>query len=783
MKCWINWIINKQMLRLFVAFVLFTFLCAEIFAQSGTVRGVIYEKKTGEPIPFCNVVLDGTLYGGATDIDGYYGLTKVKAGDYTLKVSYMGYKEQSVKISVTSNGIVTKNIYLESDAVQLEDVTISAEREEQKTQIRTSIVKISPKQIAKIPTIGSEPDLAQYLQVLPGVIFTGDQGGQLYIRGGSPIQNKVLLDGMIVYNPFHSIGLFSVFDSDIIRNADVYTGGFNSEYGGRISSIMDITMRDGNKNRLAGKLSLSTFGSKLLLEGPIVKFRPDSRATASFIFSGKTSYLKESSKLFYTYIDSAGLPFNFTDLYGKFSINGVNGTKVNIFGFRFSDQVRYQAISDLNWLSNGIGSNFIIVPSGSPVLIKMDFSYSDYRITLKEDPFIVGADDRVRSSYINGFNGGLSLIYFLGNNEFNYGLEILGFNTVFNFNNSLRKLTQEQNTTEFAAYAKYKYTAGKLLLEPGFRLQYYASMSYASPEPRLGVKYNLTDNIRLKGAAGMYSQNLISANSDRDVVNLFYGFLSGPDNLQDEFDGKEIKHKLQTSWHTIAGVEFDLTRKISLNVEGYFKDNTQLTNINRNKIFDDSPENRDKPDYYKKDFIIETGSAYGVDMVLKYDYKRIYVWFVYSLGYVNRYDGVTTYSPHYDRRHNVNFVASYTFGEDLNWEASARWNLGSGFPFTQTKGFYEKVPVEEGVGIDYLTENGTLGIAYADLNMGRLPYYHRLDANLKYRASIGENSNLEAMFSITNVYNRENIFYFDRIKHDRVNQLPFMPSIGINITF
>ena len=126
--------------------------------------------------------------------------------------------------------------------------------------------KITPKDLEMIPTIGGEADLAQYLQIVPGVVFTGDQGGQLYIRGGSPVQNKVLLDGMIVYSPFHSIGLFSVFDTDIIRNTDVYTGGFNAEYGGRISSIMDIKTRDGNKKTFEGKLSANTFGSKLLME-------------------------------------------------------------------------------------------------------------------------------------------------------------------------------------------------------------------------------------------------------------------------------------------------------------------------------------------------------------------------------------------------------------------------------------------------------------------------------------------------------------------------------------
>ena len=111
----------------------------------------------------------------------------------------------------------------------------------------------------------NRPDLAQYLQVLTGVIFSGDQGGQLYIRGGTPIQNKVLMDGMVIYNPFHSIGLYSVFDADIIRGADIYTGGFNAEYGDRISSIMDITTRDGNKKRIAGKVSANTFTAKALV--------------------------------------------------------------------------------------------------------------------------------------------------------------------------------------------------------------------------------------------------------------------------------------------------------------------------------------------------------------------------------------------------------------------------------------------------------------------------------------------------------------------------------------
>jgi len=194
-----------------------------VFAQNGTIRGFVYEKETGEPVIFTNVYLHRTSFGAATDVNGYFTISKIPDGDYTLMVTYLGYDTLREKVSIRGNTVLTRKLFLNKAAFNLEAVQITAEREEARSDTRTSVIKLTPKQISRIPTIGGQADLAQYLQVLPGVIFTGDQGGQLYIRGGSPIQNKVVLDGMIVYNPFHSIGLFSVFDTDILRNADIYT--------------------------------------------------------------------------------------------------------------------------------------------------------------------------------------------------------------------------------------------------------------------------------------------------------------------------------------------------------------------------------------------------------------------------------------------------------------------------------------------------------------------------------------------------------------------------------
>ncbi len=754
------------------------------FAQDGVIRGFVYEKETGEPVIFTNVYLYRTTYGAATDVNGYFTISKIPEGNYTLMVTNLGFDTIRENVTVRKGQVITKKLYLDKAMFTLQEVQVTAEQAEAKTDTRTSVIKITPKQISRIPTIGGQPDLAQYLQVLPGVVFTGDQGGQLYIRGGSPIQNKVLLDGMVIYNPFHSIGLFSVFDTDILRNADIFTGGFNAEYGGRISSVMDLTTRDGNKKKMAGKAGLNTFGAKLMLEGPISKQKEDGSGSTSFILTAKNSYLKESSKIFYNYIDTAGLPFNYTDVYGKISINATNGSKINLYGFNFNDKVDYTDLASYAWNSTGAGANFVVIPGNNPVLMEGNFAYSSYDIEMSE------GSQPARSSTINGFNLGLGFTYFLGKDEIKYGLEMLGFKTIFDYYNAVGiNYNQTENTTEMAGFVKYKMTKGKLLFEPGLRLQYYASLSNFSIEPRLAAKYNLSDKVRLKMAAGLYSQNLMSANSDRDVVNLFYGFLSGQENLQEKFRGKTLSHKLQKSEHVVFGVEFDPFPYASINLEGYYKNFSQLTNINRNKIFIDEPpySNPSSPnyvqDYYRKDFIVETGDANGVDISFKYDRRKIYLWAVYSLAYVNREDEMESYVPHYDRRHNVNLVTSYRFGDELSWEVNARWNFGSGFPYTQNQGIYEKLPFGDGVYTDYVTENGQFGLVYGKLNGARLPYYHRLDLSIMKRIHVGENGILEINGSVTNVYDRDNIFYINRITNDKIYQLPIMPSLGITFAF
>ena len=780
---------TNHCLKSLILTALFVFTGFVAFAQEdNSIKGFVYEESTGEPMMFTNVYLKGTTFGGSTNENGYFNINRIPDGRYTLLITSVGYDTIRETFNLSKGQSINRKYYMKETSQKLETVTITADKIEARTETKTSVITVTPKTITKIPSIGGQADFAQYLQVVPGVIFTGDQGGQLYIRGGSPIQNKVLLDGMVVYNPFHSIGLFSVFDTDIIRNADVYTGGFGAEYSGRISSIMDISTRDGNKKRISGKLGANCFGAKVMIEGPLKKAKTPDEATISFILSAKNSYLEQSSKFLYPYASETGLPFNYQDFYGKVSLNAPNGSKINLFGFSFNDQVNnYMSLSDFGWNSYGAGANFLVIPGKAPVMIEGTVAYSSYTSRMIE------ADNPDRYSNINGFNMGFDFSQFMGKNTLKYGIEMLGYTTdyqtysVYGHNRIGAKL----NSTEIGAYAKYKAVLGKFLLEPSFRLQFYASLSELSPEPRLALKYNATDRLRLKAAAGMYSQNFVAATSDRDVVNLFYGFLSGIDNLPETYNGEGIKSNLQKANHFILGGEFDLSRNATLNIEGYWKDFVQLTNINRNKLYPDNPENAQIPDLLKKDFTKETGDAYGFDVSLKYEDQHWYLWAVYALGFVTREyekaveNGVELlqYAPHFDRRHNINVILTYTAGSKRQWEFSGRWNFGTGFPFTQVQGFYEYYSFQDGINFDYTTTNGELGVLYGDLNAGRLPTYHRFDLDVKRKFYFTEHIMLEADLSVTNVYNRNNVFYVNLVTSDIARQLPILPTFGLTFSF
>ncbi len=760
------------MLKKAVLLCLFTCAVAAVFAQKNAIiRGNVYDKNGGQPVPFANVILRGSTLGATTDLNGFFQISNVKAGNYSLFVSFIGYDSLEQKISVSLGDIAYKSFYLTEAAQNLEAVEISARREERRATTLVSKITVTQKDIKSLPSTGGEPDIAQYLTVIPGVLTTGDQGGQIYIRGGSPVQNKILLDGMTIYSPFHSIGFFSVFETETIRSVDVLTGGFNAEYGGRVSAVVDLKTREGNKTRLAGLVSGSPFQAKALIEGPLLRLK-DGGTSVSMLVTGKKSLLPETSKTLYKNAtkDSAGLPFGYQDFYGKLSLVASGGSRVNVFGFNFTDNVKYTNIADLNSSTQGYGANFSLVPAGLGMLVGGALTYSNYNISLDE------GNGNPRSSKVGSFSGLLDFTVFGDKSELKYGAEISGFTTNVSFFNPITKTTykQEENTTEIAGFVRYRWSNKRTVIEPSFRVHNYAALGETRYEPRFSAKFNASDRFRFKFSGGMFSQNLISTVSDKDVVNLFVGFLSGP---EEKFfkpgTSEEVTSKLQTAIHAIGGFEFDVSKKIELNVEAYYKNYTQLIDINRAKLKGED-----------KDYIAETGVAAGLDISAKYNSKNFSLWATLSRAFVNRFDGVETYPTNFDRRINMNLVGTWSWGRKKEWEFAARWNYGSGFPFTQTRGFYSDVSFDKGLNTNIPTNNADIGILYSTKrNGGRLPDYHRLDLSLKRTFSFSKNLGLDVVASATNAYDRQNIFYFNRVTYSRVNQLPLLPSLAATFKF
>ena len=738
-------------------------LATAALAQKGIIRGNVYDRDSGEPIAYGTVVIAGTTTGEVTDFDGFFTFSNLEAGDYELETTYVGYDTARASVTVTADGIEYVKLTI-GEGVQLGAVEVTAARTEATTDVRVSTVTLTPRDIKALPSVGGDADLAQYLPVLPGIVTTGDQGGQIYIRGGAPIQNLVLLDGVTIFNPFHTIGFFSVFETEAIRNVDVLTGGFGAQYGGRLSAVVDINTKVGNRRKFSGLVGASPFQARALLEGPLKPLNADGTGgSISYLVTAKRGYLDQTGESLYAYAnDSLGLPYNFTDLYAKVSTLGSNGSKADFFAFNYVDNAVFPAV-DYGWTTFGAGMNFKLVPPASNIIIDGSLSFSDYNSRLVVD----NQDDR--ESGLRNLSAKFNFSSFQGDNTYRYGLNFNGIRTSLQFTNGFGQPTDLPNdNTELAAYFSYKRTWDKFVLEPGIRFQYYASQSEISPEPRLGLKWNLADRVRLKAAGGIYSQNLLSSVSEQDVVNLFVGFVAGPQEQLRGPDGSPLDSRLQRAWHAIGGVEIDLAPGVMLNVEPYIKEFTQLLAINRNRRESTDPN-----------FQAETGRAVGLDFSLAYDRDRLYVWSTYSLGRVERDDGEQVYPTIFDRRHNANFLVAYTLDEAETWEVSMRYNFGTGFPFTATRGFFGRQNFREGLNTNIYENNPELGILFSETRNGnRLPNYHRADVSVKKTFTFAKDIGLEVNASVTNVNNRDNIFFIDRVNNERVDQLPILPSLG-----
>ncbi len=743
--------INKKLFFIF-AFILFSLFNFSILAQGqGTIRGIVTDSLSGEALPFANILLKGTRMGASADLKGNFIITGIPANkNYTVIISYLGYKQESLNIFITANKIRQITVQLSSGNLQLETVEKIGEKVTRPNETDIGLQKMTIREIELLPR-GVETDVFRSLKTLPGVQSTGDVSARYYVRGGSANENLVLLNGISVYNPFHALGLFSIIDPEMINAVEFYKGGFPADYGGRLSSVLNLVTKDGNKNRYSATSSISFLTGKAMIEGPI--------PGGSFIITGRKSLFSNVLKKFVNFKDA---PFGFHDI--SFKLNYANNsseslTKVSVNGFNSLDQLLndepYKA--DYKWVNNLYGVYWFQAWENIPIYSETYFSISKFKGEVSPNlsdskPRLNDVSDiTLRTDFTNIFQS---------RDEIKVGYELKSFQSKLNFENLQGiKTDLTDEAIHFNFYAKYKFMRFENFgADIGFRATpiSLAKQQSAFFEPRINLTYAPLPGISLKGAWGIYTQELVTLTNENEIISLFEPWLIVPNYL-----------KTPEATHYVVGLDYKRFENISLSVEGYYKSLRNLAEVNDKKAAAGDP-----------DFVPGKGESYGWEFLMKYNTRSVQFSASYSLSWTYRnIDGWISY-PRYDSRHNINLNLVVNLGS--GWETSASWTFNSGLPFTQIVGFYDKLYFDNLYNAGDIYGYYKPYLVLGDRNLGRLPTYHRLDLSLTKKFKVGF-ADVSISGSILNAYNRKNIFYFERDTGKRVNMLPLLPTATLRV--
>lgn len=725
------------------------------FLLSAIIKGFVWEKGTKEPLIGCNVYLEGRGIGSATNKEGYYVISGIREGEYRVIFSYVGYKELVKRLFLKRDTIVTLNVELEREIIRLPEVKVSAKRSEFQEEIRGSAIKVSPPQLQSFPHF-LEGDIIRSLQSLPGVIMANDFSAALYVRGGAADQNLILLDGVNIYNPFHLGGLFSVFDLSALKGANFLTGGFPVEYGGRLSSVLDVDVKEGNKERYQGNLGVSLLSSKILVEGPLLLPK---KGISSFLFSFRRTYFDKILPIF-----NIEFPYYFYDCHLKVNFEISPKTKIFFSGFLNSDVFDFgfqktRIYFDWGNRSASIFLRHIFTPQ---VFTKTYLTFSRYFYDIDLAEGLIWVKD-----WINDFSLKSEGIYYGGNNELKFGLE--GRLNQFTYNANIQgfRFDIKGKPDYFSLYLSNKWKKKRFLFEPGLRLDnslvyYQGKRFYHELNPRIGIKYFLREDMAVKVVSGRYSQFITALLPEFQPVPFLYVWVPtfGP-------------YQAQTANHFILGVEKWFGEEVFSTFEGYYKTYERLYEMNE----------RADPLNIEGTILKEgKGRSFGFDFLLRRDWGELSGWLSYSYAWVKVNFGGERYFPFYDRRHNFNLVASHSLPKGFK----SYWRIAfySGNPYTQPLGryryWYWRYRYERWDFFWYEIPGKK--------NRARYPPYFRLDFGIEKRIAISK-TKLNIRLDVINLLNRKNLifYYYDYEKNPPVKKgfymLPIFPSLSFEWQF
>ncbi|GAB5520418.1 MAG: carboxypeptidase regulatory-like domain-containing protein [Rhodothermales bacterium] len=754
---------------------------APLHAQTAQLSGFVTDAANGQVLDGATVALftlpDGALtYGTATTGDGIYLLSGIVPGAYRIAVSFVGYETVQDTLIFESSQTRTYTVALSPDAETLTEVLVEAERTSGVARVSAGFQRIRPEEIEAIPAPDVSGDLANYITTLPGVVTTGDRGGQFFIRGGEPSQNLVLLDGMIVYQPFHLLGFYSAFPADVIDRADFYAGGFGTEYAGRLSSVLDVTLRTGNVRRWAGMASASPFASGVRVEGPVI------RDQLSVLFSARQSLIHQTGESLY----GEALPFDFSDLLGKVHLSAGPRHRFSFTGFQTHDrgdllsEINSSTPQELYWRNRGGSLRWLLLSKNLPIATQLTVSRSSHEMTqgLRDEPSRHTSVNNTRLALNATFSEGS---FFGGRSTTRAGWDAVLSTT----ENSLDGLFQDlaltdTNVPAFGLYVEPEFVLGDgLRLSSGLRMQWYNVRFRPYLEPRLRFDWAMGQH-HLHGAVGLYQQQVIGLNDRRDAASVFTAWTGIPRDelgLQQRLDNQLLHGRIGQSLHLLLGYRQQATNTLEWNVEAFYKHTANLF-VGEWTAFP-RLSTRLQP---------ATGRSAGFEARVEWRRRPLYAYLTYGLSTTRYAAGSAAipvwygteqlrYRPAHDRRHQINAVAQWLVH---GFDVSIRWHFGSGLPYTRPLAFDGFVLIDD-VETVFRTEHSRR-VIYERPFGSVLPTYHRLDVSVERVFPLGA-ALLHVQASTINVYDRRNVFYVDIFTLERKDQLPFIPSLGLKVTF
>lgn len=780
--------------------------------QNITVSGTIRDQKSGETLPFTSVLVEGTSNGTTTNVDGYFTLFDVPSDTAVLRISYLGYQPLRYRLSPETN-LEKIEIGLQDFGLQLAEVLVKATQEDQMLSASAGIsrIAITPAALDKLPSYG-EKDIFRSLQLLPGVSGSNESSSGLYVRGGTPDQNLVLFDGFTVYHVDHLFGFFSAFNANAIKDVQLYKGGFDAKYGGRLSSVVDMTGKDGNTEQFNIGVGLSLLSLNGFVEAPFAKGK------GSFLIAGRRSFQSNFYRnIFNAYTESTsdegtagGPPANpgrrfgqqevlpntyFYDLNGKvtfrpsekdvLSISFYNGqdnldnsrnVDNNAFQGRFGGNLNFDFQSEntdlTEWGNWGTSAKWSR-RWNDRFYSNANLSYSNYfsRRDRSNSTSIVRQDStEYRNNGTYEFNDLQDVSFKLDNewkvsqqNQLDFGLQATRNRIEYEFiqNDTTSLLDRLDEGLTASVYVQDRHTFNeRFILKGGLRSTYYNVNKQLYLEPRASLTYLLSDAWRLKAAWGKYYQ--FATRIVREDIQ------QGSRDFWLLADDEQVP--VSSATHHILGLSYEINNWL-FDLEAYYKTLDGLSEYSTRFIPVGFGPGRELA--YEEFFYTGSGVARGIELLLQRKLGKFTGWAGYTLGEV-RYDfpafGDQSFPANQDVTHELKLVGNYKLGR---LTLGGTFIFATGRPYTAPTGFYE-LTLLDGSTADFFEVSQKNALRYKN--------YHRFDVSATYDFKLGRSESSLGL-SFFNLYNRKNTWYKEyeviegELLETNVSLLGFTPSL------